>query len=451
MSVNHADGSDSSGRSNTGDLTAAPEEPGAAPVKGRGKAIGSLAAASAVDNSENSLINTFFPLIRDAFGLSLGALGIMASLSRFARMIAGPLWAMAADRFGRKKVLFIVTGLWGAWTAAAGLAPNFTTLLILYSIGVLGTVASEPITNGLLSDLFDDEQRGRAFGTVRSLGSLIGMGLGPAIALFANDPNGWRYGMFAMGGLSVLSGFAILIFVREPERRTAVSEDPDVGRFRVADAVKLFKIPTIALLGGMLPLVTSLVLFTYFVTFMVDARGWGVPSAALLYSVFSGGMALSSFFGGFLGDWFVRRFGHRGRIMLMQIYLVAVSGMSVVALQIDWGKGIVAYVVMFLFGLIMLIGFSACVLPMVSAVAPKQLSATAFAVLFSLIQGGLSALLTLAMGFLGETLGLTQVMLYLVTVPYLLNAVYWFAFYKTYPKDVARQDERTAAVEAGTF
>lgn len=451
MSPNHPPGSDSSGTSNHGNLAVQPGSAQAAPSKGNGRAIGALGAASAVDNSENSLINTFFPLIREAFGLSLGALGILASLSRFARMIAGPLWSMAADRFGRKKVLFIVTGLWGLWTASAGLAPNFTTLLILYGIGVLGTVASEPITNGLLGDLFDDERRGRAYGTVRSLGSLLGMALGPAIALFAKDPDGWRYGMFVMGGLSVLSGVGILLFVEEPQRRTSVADDPEVGSFRFSDAVKLFKIPTIVLLAGMTPLVTSLVLVTYFVTFMVDERGWEVPSAALLFSVFSGGMALSAFFGGFLGDWFVRRFGHKGRVVLMQIYLAAVAGMSVVALQFDWGKGLAAYAVMFLFGLIVLIGFSASVLPMVSAVAPKQLSATAFALLFSLIQGGVSALLTLAMGFLGETLGMTQVMFYLVTVPYLLNALYWFAFYKTYPADVAKQAERTAAVEAGTF
>ncbi len=450
MSLNHP-ADPVSGTTSTENLTVISDEDSPAPTKGRGKAVGTFAVAFSIDNSENSLINTFFPLIRDAFGLSLGALGIVASIARFARMIAGPAWATAADRFGRKKVLFIVTGIWGLWTASAGLAQNFTMLLILYGIGAVGTVASEPIIYGLLGDLFNDKQRGRAFGTVRGLGAGIGMVLGPAIALFANDPNGWRYGMFVMGGLSVLSGFLILVFVKEPERHTAVSDDPDVGRFRLSDAVKLFKIPTIALLAGMLPLVTSLVLYTFFVTFMVDARGWAVPSAALLFSVFSGGLALSSFLGGFLGDWFVRRFGPKGRVMLMQIYLVGVAVVSAVALQIDWGKGLAVYVVMFLFGLVMSIGFSACVFPMVSTVAPKQLSATAFAVLFSLIQGALSALMTLAMGFLGEALGLTQVMLYLVTVPYLLNAVYWFVFYKTYPEDAARQTERTAAIEAGTF
>ncbi|CAM3709148.1 MFS transporter [Occultella aeris] len=420
-------------------------------TEGRGKAVGALAVASAIDNSENSLINTFFPLIRDAFGLSLGALGVLASLSRFARMVFGPAWALAADRFGRKKVLFIVTGGWGLWTAAAGLAPNFTWLVILYGIGVIGTVASEPIVNGLLGDMFDDRTRGRAFGTVRSVGSLLGMVLGPAIALFANDPNGWRYGMFTMGGLSVLSGVLILLFVKEPKRRTSISDDPDVGRFKISDAAKLFKIPTIGLLAGMLPLVTSLVLFSFFVTYMVDVRGWDIPGAAILWSVFAAGMAVSAFVGGLLGDLFVRRFGAKGRIILMQLYLVAMAGMSYVALQMDWGKGVAVYAVIFSFGLIASVGFSACVLPMVSTVAPKQLSATAFAVLFSLIQGAISALMTLAMGFLSDVLGLQQVMLYLVTIPYLINAGYWFLFYRVYPKDAAKQAERTAAIEAGTF
>jgi hypothetical protein len=42
------------------------------------------------------------------------------------------------------------------------------------------------------------------------------------------------------------------------------------------------------------------------------------------------------------------------------------------------------------------------------------------------------------MGQLADVLGLERTFLYLVVVPYLLNAVLWFVFYKTYPRDVAR-------------
>ncbi len=79
---------------------------------GRWSSLTAMSFASVVDNSEGGLINTLFPVIRTALGLDLTALGLLTSISRFARMLFGPLWAMAADRYGRKRILIIVTGVW---------------------------------------------------------------------------------------------------------------------------------------------------------------------------------------------------------------------------------------------------------------------------------------------------------------------------------------------------
>ena len=409
--------------------------------KGRWKSLTAMAVAFVSDNTESGLVNTLFPVIRQALSLGIDALGILTSISRFARMLFGPLWSMVADRFGRKRILFVVTGLWGLWTAAAGFAQDFNQLLILYAIGVIGTVAGEPISNGLLADLFEENERGKAYGAIRSIGTAGGLVLTPLIGQLANIENGWRYGMFMMGGISLLSGILILLFVTEPEKRT-LSEAEELKQFRLRDVAILFKTPSFLLLAGMLPLVTSLVLFAFFVTYFVDVRGWQTAEAAILYTVFMAGFAVSSFFGGFLGDRFDKRFGPNGRVMLMQAYLLTFAVMSYLALQIDWGRGIVLYVVLFLFGLIGSIGFSGCVLPMVSAIVPKELSATAFALLFSFIQGLISALLSLALGFLAKTYGLQNVMFWMVTVPYLINAAYWFLFYRFYARDVARQQAK---------
>src|SRR5690606_13927728 len=80
--------------------------------RGRGRTVAALGFSQAVDNSESGLINTFFPLIRTAFGLDYGALGMLTAIPRFSRMVFGPFWAMMADRFGRKPILFLVTGVW---------------------------------------------------------------------------------------------------------------------------------------------------------------------------------------------------------------------------------------------------------------------------------------------------------------------------------------------------
>ena len=112
---------------------------------GRYRSLAAMALAFVVDNREGGLINVLFPVIMQALALPLSALGVLASVSRFARMIFGPLWAIAADRWGRKRILFLITGVWGIWTVLAGFAQNYQQLLILYTIGVIGTVGAEPI------------------------------------------------------------------------------------------------------------------------------------------------------------------------------------------------------------------------------------------------------------------------------------------------------------------
>lgn len=408
--------------------------------EGRWGSLVAMSLASVSDNTEGGLVNVLFPVIRQALSLGVDALGVLSSISRFARMIFGPLWSILADKYGRKKILVIVTGFWGLWTAAAGFAQDYTQLLLLYTIGVIGTVAGEPIANGLLADLFDGDERGKAYGAIRSIGSGGGLILTPMIGQLANVQDGWRYGMFIMGGISLLSGLLIMFFVKEPKKQSA-TDASEMGQFKISEIKELFKTPTVLLLAGMLPFVTSLVLFSFFVTYFVDVRGWKTADAAILYTAFMAGFAVSSFLGGFLGDLFQKIFGSKGRVILMQIYLVTFAVFSYLALQIDWGHGMLLYVVLFLFGLIGSIGFSGCVLPMVSAVVAPELSATAFALLFSLVQGLISALMSLALGGLAKQYGLQPVMFWLVTVPYLINAVYWFLFYRFYPNDVARQQE----------
>jgi len=56
----------------------------------------------------------------------------------------------------------------------------------------------------------------------------------------------------------------------------------------------------------------------------------------------------------------------------------------------------------------------------------------------------------LLIGPLTKALGnLQAVMLWMVTVPYAVNCVFWTLFYFTYPKDVQRRRARMAAAHKG--
>lgn len=446
------------------------EDAGFVAPKGRIGGTIALGVSQSIDNSEGGISKTFFPQIMNAFQLGDGALGLLNALGMYARMIFGPLWAILADRFGRKKILFIVTGLWGLWTVATGFATSWTMLLVLYSIALVGTVASEPILNGLLGSLYKSSERGKAFGLVRATSAALTFVITPLIGLFGGNPEGWRWAMMAMGALSIISGILILIFVHEPARVSAADREDlksDAGMFKWSDAAKLFKIPTIALMVPMLLFVSSLVIFGFMGTFWARNLGYGVTNGAFLTTVFSVGSTFSALLGGWLADIFQKKFGPKGRIMLFQLYAVAFATITFVAFQLPHlfdddivaGNGqvvtnspsIAYYVVVGLMGLIFSIGFSGCVLPMISSVAPKQLSATAFAVLFSLIQGFITAGLMLIMGSVSQAIGMQPTLLWMGSLPYLINAFYWFVFYKVYPKDVSLQRERTRLIEEGKF
>ena len=441
------------------------------PPKGRLGATIALGVSQSIDNSEGGVSKTFFPQIMTAFGLGNTELGLLNALGNAARMIFGPVWAMLADKFGRKLILFVVTGLWGFWTIGAAFTNSWNMLLLIYGISLVGTVASEPILNGLLGSLYKRSERGKAFGTVRSVSSALGFVMTPLLGQFGNDPDGWRKAFITMGILSLVSGVLILVFVKEPKRTSAAdSEDlkSDAGMFKWSDAAKLFKIPTISLIVPMLFLVTSLVLFGFMGQVWAKDMGYGVTNSSYLYTVFQIGATISALMGGFVADGFVRRFGHKGRIMLFQIYAVLFGSIIAITMYfykvwtpgIQSGDGqqvlqdpsIVYYVLVFLMGLIFSIGFSGCVLPMVSSVCPKQLSATSFAVLFSLIQGGINVVYSLVLGNVSKAIGsLPLTILLLVSIPYFINAIYFFVFYKTYEKDVHLQAERTALIEQGKF
>ncbi len=452
------------------------EERDFVPPKGRMGATVALGVSQSIDNSEGGVSKTFFPQIMAAFGLGNTELGLLNALGNAARMIFGPVWAMLADKFGRKLILFVVTGLWGFWTIGAAFTQSWTMLLLIYGISLVGTVASEPILNGLLGSLYKRSERGKAFGTVRSVSSALGFVMTPLLGQFGNNPEGWRYAFITMGILSLVSGVLILIFVHEPKKTASEDQEEmksEAGMFKWSDAAKLFKIPTLALIVPMLFLVTSLVLFGFMGQVWAKDMGYGVVNGSYLYTVFQIGATISALLGGFVADAFVKKFGQKGRIMLFQIYAVLFGAIialtmyfyaqwdsTVTAIPKDAPKellktsdpSLVYYVLVFLMGLVFSIGFSGCVLPMVSSVTPKQLSATSFALLFSLVQGGINVLYSMLVGVVADAIGsLPRTILLGVSIPYFINAVYFFLFYKNYQKDVDLQAERTALIEQGKF
>ena len=59
-------------------------------------------------------------------------LGLVGTIRSLLQAVSAPFWGFAADRFSRKRVIIVGTGLWGLWTLFCGLTQNFGQLLVIH-------------------------------------------------------------------------------------------------------------------------------------------------------------------------------------------------------------------------------------------------------------------------------------------------------------------------------
>lgn len=81
---------------------------------------------------------------------------------------------------------------------------------------------------------------------------------------------------------------------------------------------------------------------------------------------------------------------------------------------------------------------------MVSSVVPARWRSTAFGTLGS-IQGAVLAAVSYWVGTQADAHGLPTVLFWAVPMPYLANALLWFAFYRCYPAEAEAAAHRDAA------
>lgn len=180
-----------------------------------GRTLFALGLGYLVDQGEAQAMGVLSPIIQSIWGISFSMIGLMETLRNITQTISAPLWGYAADKYSRKKVLIFGTGVWGLWTIAVGLVPNFSGMLIIRAISGLGLGCLMPATFSLLGDHYPQEKRGRALGVIGFVG-LMGTVLGVLALGFVATPDLWRWGFVGLGIASVITGFIIWLLVEEP-------------------------------------------------------------------------------------------------------------------------------------------------------------------------------------------------------------------------------------------
>jgi DHA1 family multidrug resistance protein-like MFS transporter len=120
------------------------------------------------------------PLFARSFGVSHAAAGAVISTFAFMRLTTGLVGGRLVDRFGERLVLAVGVTIVAVSSALAGLAQSYPQLLLMRSLGGIGSSMFTISAASLLLRIVPDDQRGRSLSIYQS-GFLIGGITGPAI------------------------------------------------------------------------------------------------------------------------------------------------------------------------------------------------------------------------------------------------------------------------------
>jgi MFS family permease len=150
------------------------------------------AAAAFVASLDQLVVVTALPAIRVDLGAHLQQLGWTVSAYTLAFAVTLLPASALGDRVGRRRMLRVGLGLFGASSAAAASAPAVWALVVARAgQGVAGAIML-PLALSLLAAAAAPERRGAALGLLSGVTGL-GVALGPVVGGTLTQAFGWQW------------------------------------------------------------------------------------------------------------------------------------------------------------------------------------------------------------------------------------------------------------------
>jgi MFS family permease len=255
--------------------------------------------------------------IRIEMGLSDTQLGMLTGLT-FALFYTscGLPVAWLSDRYRRVSIMAAACGIWSLFTAACGLATNFTQLALSRVMVGAGEAGGSPPSYSLISDYFPPQERGTGL-AIYSLGVPVGSALGVAVGGWVAAHYGWRTAFVAVGLPGIVLALLMLLLIREPRRggldpvptgETAHSAPQGIR----AGLATFFRNRTMVLtaLSSGLSAFVGYAMLSWNPPFLERVKGMTLAEVAAWYSLVLG---VTGFIGTFAAGWLVDRLGRRNR------------------------------------------------------------------------------------------------------------------------------------------
>ena len=174
-----------------------------------------LTSIYALNVADQYLVPTVFPLIKQEFGLSDSALGLLSGSYVIVVMVMSVPFGYFADRYHRTRIISWGTAAWGATMIVTGAAWNYASLFVSRMALGAWDPCDNPTSQSLMADYYPTVQRSKVM-SVYQAGQLLGVFLIPVAAAMATNW-GWRSAFYFLA----IPAFIVAILARrlpEPVR-----------------------------------------------------------------------------------------------------------------------------------------------------------------------------------------------------------------------------------------
>jgi predicted MFS family arabinose efflux permease len=225
----------------------------------------------------------------------------------------------------------------------------------------------------------------------------------------------------------------------EPELESVITDDSAARfRFDMKGIRELLGIKTVWVnfLQGIFMLTTINALATFYVTWLVDDRGFSESDAPLFFGGVVIALAVGNFVGGMAGDWAYHRWPKYGRAAVSQISIaIALPALGYLFTRaVDTASIIICSVIA---GFFLDWTRRGAMQPMVQSVVRPELRATAMA-LTEFVNGAFASVVIILFGNYADQFGLSRTLLLLTSGFWAIAFCVTPLYYLVYPKDAAR-------------
>ena len=343
------------------------------------------------------LLAVSMPVIITDLGITRAEGGLLATATMVGVGLSSLVVGWFADNYGRRKTLIVSLTLFGLLTAAIAFTSTWAEILVLRFLAGFGLGGVWSLIVSYITETWPQRQRGKAAAFVLSAFP-AGAGVASFLAYLVIPAYGWR-ALFLCGGVAVFAALYFWRFVPESqvwkEARGARTDPKDKVRIGEVFAPALLRSTLLSTLVATCGMIGYWGCSTWLPLFLTQDRGLSQETMSLYFVMLNVGMFVGYNAFGIIADKIGRKkallLSFLGTALMLPIYVMMTDPTA-----------------LFIMGPVYAF-FTCFVGPMGSylpEIFPTRVRAMGAGFCFN-VGRGLSAFAPFAMGFIGQSYGLT--------------------------------------------